>query len=211
MNNRNYVGEFLVRFEDKNPVFAKSVSRFLTGASANQLALAETMLSWADEFIGSDCLDILIDGYCYFVTDVNKSQRKYEIERRYENKTYAEVYEATYNNSEFMERYHWGVYVTTFAWEHHNNLTQFYLDRFIKNIPVGNLPLVADFGCGSGVWHFLASHYVNANFLGLDISEHSLDKTRQMSDVYNCEFTYQVADATSFSQKTSVITLFLVL
>ena len=53
--------------------------------------------------------------------DANRSQMIYEKTGHYE-RNFEEVFQATYNSSEFMDSYHWGVY-TTFAWMHHLEFT----------------------------------------------------------------------------------------
>ena len=111
--------EFLTKFEDRNPIFAKEVRRTFESNQVLYSELAKPMLKWAEVALGSDYINTMIDGYCEFVVDVNRSQARYEKSGHYQYSSYQEVYDATYNQPEFMNLYHWGVYTTTFAWLHH--------------------------------------------------------------------------------------------
>lgn len=142
--------------------------------------LAETMLAWAEEALGKDYLTALIDGYIAFVMDVNQQQLKYEETGKYESHSYAEVYERTYGQREFMEKYHWGVYVTTFLWEHHLRLHAFYLREFLPLIKEGQK--LVDLGAGSGIWHFLTlQHSKNIHVTAIDISPTSVEESGRMA------------------------------
>ena len=46
--------------------------------------LAETMLEWAEVFLGETALKTLVDGYTQFVIDVNRGQAEYEVRGAYE-------------------------------------------------------------------------------------------------------------------------------
>ena len=41
--------------------------------------------------------------------DINRSQADYERRGTYLNKSYDDVYNSVYNDSKFMDLYHWGV------------------------------------------------------------------------------------------------------
>ena len=120
------IENFLSYFQTHKKLFAKSIIQNYNHQPENFSALGSVMIQWAKKYLGDDYLKILTDGYVSFVIDVNKSQMKYEKEKQYKNKTYQEVYESVYNNEAHMNLYHWGVYVTTFAWQHHLNIYTFF-------------------------------------------------------------------------------------
>jgi 2-polyprenyl-3-methyl-5-hydroxy-6-metoxy-1,4-benzoquinol methylase len=112
------------------------------------------MARWAESYLGPGFERVLADGYQAFVLDVNRSQAEYERAGRYRHSAYDEVRAAVYDNPEYMERYHWGVYVTTFAWEHHLRLYRFFRDYFLEILPPEGEML--ELGAGSGIWAMLA-------------------------------------------------------
>src|SRR5947209_5835131 len=97
-----HVTAFLALFEESTPIFYREVERTIAGRPDLFVELADPMLRWAEIQLGEGYADILIEGYCTFVLDVNRSQLLYEGERRYEHNSYREVYEKTYDSAEFM-------------------------------------------------------------------------------------------------------------
>lgn len=198
---------FLATLRSRAPAFAKSVRRTAAARPTTFRTLALPMLRWAEAVIGSDFAEHLVDGYLAFTTDVNESQAAYEETGRYRHSSYADVHDLTYADPAFMKDYHWGVYVTTFAWEHHLALHEFFLAQFLAPLaaraaapggrllaadrPGGRL-LAADrpggrlleLGSGSGIWSILALGALPAwRGHAVDISETSVALSRRMADV----------------------------
>ena len=197
----NISHHFLESFEEINPIFAKEIRRTYEADQALFTELADPMLSWAEAVLGDNYISTLIAGYCEFVMDVNRSQIRYEGTERYQYSTYDEVFKTTYGNAEFMNLYHWGVFTTTFGWQHHLELYSFYrdhfLDQLISNAPDGRIQLL-DLGCGSGVWHFLAHRFLPAiETTAVDISERSIELTKEMAAKIFTDKTinYELSDA----------------
>ena len=145
--------------------------------------MAGCLLPWAEIQLGSDFADVLIEGYCEFTVDVNRSQLRYEKDGHYAHQSYKEVYETAYASHDFMKYYHWGVYTTTFAWTHHLRIYQMYRDQFLSRIRGLAAPgRLLDLGAGSGVWHLLASRQLPGwEMTAVDISETSVRIAREMS------------------------------
>ena len=159
-------------------------------------ALSEQLLEWAEKLLGPDHLATLARGYALFVLDVSKSQMRYERARRYENLTFEEAGRAVYFNEEFAADYHWGVYTTTFAWDHHVRLHRFFTEQFLPLLPATGSAI--DLGSGSGVWSaMLAAALPGWRTLGLDISPHFAQRAEQLVAAAGladrCHF--EVADA----------------
>ena len=140
------------------------------------------MTQWAENYIGPGFEKTLAEGYVAFVLDVNRSQAEYERLGRYKHSKYDEVYAQVYDNPDFMEKYHWGVYVTTFAWEHHLRLYKFFRDYFLSLLPQGGELL--ELGAGSGIWAMLTlRHRPNWRVVGVDISTTSVKNANGLIQV----------------------------
>ncbi|WP_415886793.1 class I SAM-dependent methyltransferase [Neptuniibacter sp. QD37_6] len=196
--------EFVKKIEEIKPVFAKEVRKAYESQTELFEELANPMLEWAKSSLGADYQKTLIDGYCYFVVDVNRSQARYEITGKYEFSSYDEVYKETYDSPEFMSLYHWGVYTTTFAWLHHLELYQFYRDNFLNAFftPEQKGRLV-DLGSGSGIWHFIFLRHLKGWLsTAIDISETSVEAASAMSKIAAKDESteYVVGDAMAYNE-----------
>lgn len=173
---------FLERLAKVAPVFYPIVAA--TAAANSQLfyPVAERMIGWAEVLLGEATLDTLIDGYLAFTIHVNQSQVAYETRGHYENSSYEEVRRHTYDNAEFMKDYHWGVYVTTFAWPHHLQIMQLFQSMFLSYLTVSSpAPQLLELGSGSGVWSLTAlqsAPHLRATLV--DISQTSVDLSKRL-------------------------------
>jgi len=181
--NPNLTDVFLAYFGREAPVFAKHIHETEERQPVLFRELSEPMLGWARQVIGDDWCQTLANGYIAFLVDVNRSQKEYERDLHYRSSSYAEVFAQTYDDPEFMADYHWGVYVTTFAWEHHLLIYDFFLRHFIpsmrenQNVTPGRL---LDLGCGSGIWSTLVLRELeNWHSTMVDISATTIGLTRR--------------------------------
>ncbi len=182
-SKRDRVARFLRRFAEARPAYFAEIRRSLDSHRELFHELAEPMLEWAELTLGPDFIATLVDGYCEFVTDVNRSQLRYEASGEYPARSYDEVFAQTYDSAQFMSPYHWGVYTTTFAWGHHLRLYEFFRSAFLPRLDrCAAEGAIIDLGCGSGVWHLLAlRHRAGWRATAVDISETSIALTREMS------------------------------
>ncbi len=190
---------FLERLQSRNRLYWPSVQKNLERNEHLFRELGATLTEWASAHLGPGFADTLVDGYVRFVTDVNRSQVEYERRGAYAAKTYAEVYEAVYGSNEAMSSYHWGVFVTTFAWEHHLGLWRFFRDEFLTRLGETD-GHVLDLGAGSGVWHLLTLERLQGwRAHAVDISPTSVEIAKQMCAAARLQAraSYQVADATN--------------
>jgi 2-polyprenyl-3-methyl-5-hydroxy-6-metoxy-1,4-benzoquinol methylase len=200
------VQAFLDRFVDRRPAFAKELLRAQATDPATFGELAPTLLGWAAAKLGEGWEDRLIDGYCAFVYDVNRSQARYEQTGAYAHRSFEEVRAATYDDPEFMGLYHWGVFVTTFGWTHHLPLYRLYRDHFLAPLAArGAQPRLLDLGCGSGVWHLLALRAIpGARVQAVDISPTSVAEGRDTAAGLGLSTAWTCADATTFTAEAPV-------
>lgn len=165
--------------------------------------LSTIMLQWVHDLLGDQCFDTLAQGYLAFVSDVNRCQARYQRKGAYPNKSYQEVYDSVYNNPQVMNNYHWGVYVTTFAWEHHLHLFNFYKQYFLPLIK--DSTSILDLGSGSGIWSLLTAHFNKGSLLkGVDISETSVGLATSLTKTagYKSRVEFICDDALKHGDKT---------
>jgi ubiquinone/menaquinone biosynthesis C-methylase UbiE len=196
------VSTFLTEFESLRPAYFSHVANTARSDPTLFSELAEPMLQWAEATLGPKYIETLIKGYCEFVTDVNRSQLRYEATGTYEVKSYEDVFHQTYDSQQFMSLYHWGVYTTTFAWAHHLELYAFFRDQFLSRLAArSSSGQIIDLGCGSGIWHLLTlRHLENWSATAIDISETSVALTKKMCGLIapRPAVTHIVGDALSF-------------
>ncbi|MEO9340439.1 class I SAM-dependent methyltransferase [Mesorhizobium sp. SB112] len=194
----SYIDKFSSCLVERAPIFSQELARTRLAEPDTFNRLAEPMLKWAEIALGETWAEQLVDGYCEFVLDVNRSQLKYEKSGRYENSSFAEVFSKAYSDPEFMQLYHWGVYTTTFVWTHHLRIYKLFESQFVpllKNVSGGSL---VDLGAGSGIWHLLSLQNVpSLSVSAVDVSEPTIERSKNMAKTlgYGDKITHHVADA----------------
>ena len=192
--------KFLDHFSQYCQIYFPAIKNTQLNNRSSFEELARIMLDWAENHIGENWQKVLADGYLHFLMDVNRSQVEYERRGKYLNKSYSDVFNRVYNNSEFMEFYHWGVFVSTFAWEHHIKIYDLYRNSFLPYLnPEGGRLL--DLGSGSGIWSFLTT-YFSPQWIsqGIDISKKSVELSTKMalSSGFNTKATFKTYDALKY-------------
>ena len=164
--------------------------------------LAEITLGWAENHLGKNWCKPLADGYLHFLMDVTRSQIEYERRGNYLNKSYKDVFESVYNNPEFMNLYHWGVFVSGFAWEHLIKIYDLYRRSFLPCLnPNGGRLL--ELGSGSGVWSLLSTHFLPQwTSQGIDISKKSVELSTAMAknSGFENKVRFKAHDALTFKE-----------
>lgn len=200
---RDRADRFLKRFREIAPFFSREMDKTINIYGSRFYELADPMLFWASRYLGKDYEDILIEGYCVFVAEVNRAQMRYEKVGKYEHESYNDVYLKTYSSSEFMNKYHWGVYVTTFVWGHHLKIYEFFRDEFLSRLRSSDGVLI-DLGSGSGIWSALAMNFLEGwKSRAIDISETSVLLAREFARQIGMEerIDYSLDDALKYRQQ----------
>ena len=176
-SNENYTDEFLSALNEQVPAYSNHVIKLAESQPELFREFSEPMLKWAKRSLGDEYLDKVIDGYVFFVSEVNMAQIVYEKTGRYQFSSFQEVYDVAYGDEEFMEDYHWGVFASTFAWEHHLNLSKLFRDRFLNKLDSESR--ILDLGAGSGIYNLLALRQLETSTaVAVDISPTSVRESR---------------------------------
>lgn len=187
--------------EAKYQPFIRSIKKLYERLPPSSVTYSDDFLELAEKTLGQKTYQTIADGYIAFVMDVNRSQVHYELSGRYTNSSYEEVFQSTYDNEEFMKHYHWGVFASTFLWEHHIKITEFFNDAYLPLLSGETNLRCFDLGAGSGIWSWqLLKHYRKAKVDAVDISKTSVKKLDEMmahNDMQS-RVTAHLGDATSW-------------
>jgi len=172
---------FLELLKTTSPVFAARVDATARRFPGPFARISERLIGWADATLDGDSLKELVDGYLNFAFDVNRCQRAYEETGRYRSQTAAQIYAEIYADAEVMTSYHWGMYTTWFAWEHHLAVIELFEGSFLPRFATDEPINLVDLGCGSGIWSALAlSILLKARARLVDISPTTVEITTRM-------------------------------
>lgn len=199
---------FLRALKEQTPHYAISVEKLAEERPASFYAIGDRLTGIIARVHPDDWLDRLIDGYAYFVTDVMRSQALYEQTGAYEKKSQADILNGVYRDEGVMRDYHWGMLATLFCWQHHLELAEGFLSRFMPRFGPKGPTHIIDLGCGSGAWSLLAlqdwSHTVAEL---VDISPWTIAETRQTVEALALadRAALYEADVTSFKSASGMV------
>jgi hypothetical protein len=135
--------------------------------------IAGMFLEWLVAARGENGISRAADAFVQFTTDVNMAQARYEADGHYANKSFAEVYADHYSQTETMDGYLWGIYLTNFLWAHHTEIGLFYRDYFLTKLPPS--AALIEIAPGRGGWGAWALTVLpRACLQGFDISDSSI-------------------------------------
>lgn len=163
--------------------------------------LAPKMMDWAAACLGDGFESVLAKSYAIFVMEANRAQFQYEKRGNYEFSRFKQVSQKTYHNEAFMLPYFWGVYVITFAWQHHLKIFRFFQKHYLPLLTASQ-GCQLDLGTGSGIWSFLAlEHAPDWHGIGIDISATSINQAQKMAEaiLISDRMAFLQADAQRFS------------
>ncbi len=159
--------------------------------------IAELYLDWLIKARGEGGIEAAVDAFAQFSTDVNLAQARYERDGAYANKSFEEVYNDHYADSETMDGYLWGIYLTNFLWAHHFQIMTFFQDRFMTRLQdSAHIVEVAPGHGGWGVWAL--AHMQGATLEGYDISPQSIKIATGVAEAAN------VADRAKYVEKNAL-------
>lgn len=169
------------RLTARFPYFAKVVSKRIDDFGQPWIDDFEVEL---ERFFAGDrvALEKATDGYGVFALDAMKLQKRFDKEREYVAKTYAEVAQAVYHSQSYMfDLYLPGILLSQFLWHHHYQQLKFFREHFVPRAQAIGAKRFFDVGVGTGFYSKeMLQALPNARGTGCDISEHSLAHTVKM-------------------------------
>lgn len=180
------------RLSARFPYFAKVVSKRVDDFGQPWLEEFEQELQ---KFFAGDmsALDKATDGYGVFALDAMKLQKRFDKDRQYIPKSYADVAATIYHNSSYMfDLYLPGILLSQFLWHHHYQQLTFFRDRFVPRARAIGVRTFYDVGVGTGFYSKeMLRAFPEARGTGCDISDHSLGHTRKMLERWRLAARYE--------------------
>jgi 2-polyprenyl-3-methyl-5-hydroxy-6-metoxy-1,4-benzoquinol methylase len=127
-----------------------------------------------------------VKGYAAFAVDSMRRQSRFEREREYPAKTFAEAAQEVYFNDEYMHtQYLPGLLLSHYLWSHHYRQLQYFERFFVPSLAAQAQPRFAEVGIGTGVYSRTALQAVpSAQGFGYDLSPVSVKFTRAHLDAF---------------------------
>lgn len=151
-------------------------------------AAAQFGPAWATSFgellerlyAGETAVTDAVQGYGAFAMDAMRRQKRFERDRRYAARSYAEAAAEVYHNDEHMRRqYLPGLLLSHYLWAHHVQQVQYFEGFFVPWLKQHGVTRFAEVGVGTGLYsRLLLQHLPEARGTGLDISPMSLQFTQ---------------------------------
>src|SRR5262245_45580125 len=134
-----------------------------------------------------------IDGYAEFCNDSLRNQSYFEKHGRYKASSYAECLESFYHNEDHMTRcYLPGMWISHYVWPQHYNMLVGFQSGALRRVG-RSTRLFFEVGVGCGMYSkVVLDHLPDARGVGFDISEHSLNFSKKMADLFGHGSRYKI-------------------
>ena len=180
------------RFRDASPVFRDVVTR-------SRQTFGERWASLFDETItrllpGEPELAAAVDGYSRFALEVVRLQLRFEKERSYVSKSYADVARAVYANETYMRTcYLPGLLLSHYLWPHHFRQMRYFEEVFVGEMGRTGAKQFYDIGVGTGFYSRLALMGAPSTAgVGFDISPSSQEFAERHVRAFGAGARYRV-------------------
>jgi 2-polyprenyl-3-methyl-5-hydroxy-6-metoxy-1,4-benzoquinol methylase len=163
------VGEVVKEF----PVHRGFLERALDEATSDELRRLDDYLGFC---LGRGLeMSYLARSYLTIVEDTLEEQFFFNRAGHYRHSTFAEVADRVYHDREYMDRYMYGLAISTFLWPNHVAMARF----FRSTIPRDRGGRYLEVGPGHGYLFLMAMELASYDeFHGVDLSEASIHQTK---------------------------------
>lgn len=172
---------------------------FRESITKSRQALGERWASLFDETItrllpGEAELAAAVDGYSRFALDVVRLQLRFEREREYVHKSYADVAKAVYANETYMRTcYLPGLFLSHYLWPHHFRQMRYFEEVFVGEMARTGAEQFYDIGVGTGIYSRLALRGAPRTAgVGFDISPFSQEFAERHVRAFGAGARYRV-------------------
>jgi 2-polyprenyl-3-methyl-5-hydroxy-6-metoxy-1,4-benzoquinol methylase len=162
------------------PVHQRFMATAIASATPDELDRLQRYLEFCERKGLS--LEYLAGSYLTIVADTLEEQLYFNRHRRYRHSTFAEVADHVYHDREYMDRYMYGLAISTFLWPNHVEMARFFRQR----VPTDRAGRYLEVGPGHG-FLFLTAMELGAfdSYLGIDLSAASIAQTRSVVEHFH--------------------------
>ncbi|MBI1216870.1 MAG: methyltransferase domain-containing protein [Alphaproteobacteria bacterium] len=179
MNMPSNVQKLIDKVLEENPMHRRILTAALEKLTTEEFRLLDSYLSfWLEKGL---TVDYLAEAYNTHTVSTVREQSYFQKHGKYRYSSFAEVADEVYFNNEFMSLYMYGLAIATFFWANHIEMLRF----FRETIPRDRKGSYLEIGPGHG--YYIAAAMNDCAFdsyLGIDISETSIEQTRQLVEHY---------------------------
>jgi hypothetical protein len=161
------------------PVHQRFLDKALREATGEELEQLAAYLTFCCEHD----LDVAYLARCYLtlVEDTVEEQLFFNRHHRYRHSTFADVADHVYHDREYMNRYMYGLAISTFVWPNHVQMARFFRAR----LPRQRRGRYLEVGPGHGYLFLTAMRLSRYDeFLGVDLSAASIAQTAAIVDAF---------------------------
>ena len=168
---------------EENPMHNSFIQNALSHVTDEELAVLNTYLDFCQS--KGQSLAYMADSYLTIVGDTFREQLYFMKHKEYRHKSYADVAGHVYDDKDYMNKYMYGLAITSFLWPNHLDMGRLFVDT----VPRERNGKYLDIGPGHGYYLMKAMELGSFDeFLGIDISEASINQTQAILDHFKPEF-----------------------
>src|SRR5262245_31196927 len=173
------VAEFVTEVVGQLPVHQRFLEKALSEATDDELDQLAAYL----RFCCDGGVDVAYLATCYLtlVEDTLEEQLFFNRHQRYRHSTFAEVADHVYHDGAYMNRYMYGLAISTFVWPNHVQMARYFRAR----LPRDRGGRYLEVGPGHGYLFLTAMRLSRFDeFLGVDLSAASIAQTAAIVDFF---------------------------
>lgn len=178
-----YVARLFDIILEENPMHKSFLKNALMHAHDDELAMLSDYLDFCEKK-GHE-LNYIAESYLTFVTDTMREQLYFMKHKEYRHKSYADVAGHVYHDNDYMDKYMYGLAITSFFWPIHLEMGRLFVDTLPRHQDGKYLEI----GPGHGYYMMKAMQLSSFDkYLGIDISETSIKQTQEIIDHFKPEY-----------------------
>ena len=175
INLPNKTMELLQLIFVSSPLQEKAILQSLGNATKTELDYLDNYLYYCEK--NNLTMPYIAECYLLIIEDMMREQLYFLKNKKYRFSTFDEVADSVYFNDEYMNKYMYGLALTTFFWKNHVKIQRFFNDSLPKQMPGKYLEI----GPGHGFSFMNAMRMANFDsYTGIDISNSSVQITKDL-------------------------------
>jgi 2-polyprenyl-3-methyl-5-hydroxy-6-metoxy-1,4-benzoquinol methylase len=168
---------------EENPMHKSFIQNALDHVTDEELAVLDGYLDFCQS--KGQCLSYMAESYLTILGDTFREQLYFMKHKEYRHKSYADVAGHVYHDKDYMNKYMYGLAITSFLWPNHLDMGR----MFVETVPRDRKGKYLDIGPGHGFCLMKAMERGTfGEFLGIDISEASINQTQAILNHFAPEY-----------------------